>query len=159
MCKLFLACLPVLHLGDRWYIWQPILPLSRWWMRWSWPLPTINVNCQCLRNKPQLLQNLADSSKSDIIIGTESWLTKEVNNCKAFEEGYGMSAVRRNRQDLPWFEDSRGGGVFVLIIKDNIIGVHQESTETNGEIVCVKFDIVGTKSVYVAAYYHPLQTR
>ena len=39
-CKLLPACIAVLHLGDRWYMWQPISPPSRWWISWSWPLPT-----------------------------------------------------------------------------------------------------------------------
>ena len=37
-----------------------------------------------------------------------------------------MSALQRDRQDLPQYEDSRGGGVFVLI-KDDIIGVSEPS--------------------------------
>ena len=65
-----------------------------------------------------------------------------------------MFAVRKDRLDLPQYEDSRGRGVFVLM-KDDIIGVHQVLIETDCEIVCVKFDIVGTKSAYVAAYYLP----
>ena len=53
-----------------------------------------------------------------------------------------MSTIRRGREDLPQYEDSRGG-VFILI-KDDIIGVHQVSIETDCEIVWVKFNIVGT---------------
>ena len=55
-------------------------------------LTIINVNCQSLKNKPEFLQNLADSTKPDII-GTESWLTKEVNDCEVFPNGYRMSTV------------------------------------------------------------------
>ena len=47
-----------------------------------------------------------------------------------------------------------GEGCLVLI-KDDIIGVCQVSRETDWEIVWEKFNIVGTKSVCVAAYYHP----
>ena len=41
----------------------------------------------------------------------------------------------------------------MVLIKDDIIGVHQVSIETDCEIPWIKFNIVGTKSVYVAAYY------
>ena len=43
-------------------------------------LKIININWQSLKNKPELLQNLSDSTEPDIIIGTESWLTKEVSD-------------------------------------------------------------------------------
>ena len=117
-------------------------------------LKIINVNCQSLRNKPELLPNVADSTKHDIIIRTESWLTNEVNDYDVFPEGYRMSTVRRDRQDLPQYDDSRTAGVCVQI-KDDIIVVHQVSIETDCKIVWVKFDIMGTKTVNVAAYYHP----
>ena len=69
---------------------------------------------------------------------------KRSQHCKVLPECYRMYTVRRDRQDLPWYEDSRGAGIFVLI-KNDIIGIYQVSTETDCEIVRVKFDIVGTK--------------
>ena len=117
-------------------------------------LKIINLNCQSLRNKPELLQNLADSVKPDIIIGTESWLTRDIKDSEVFPEGYRQTAVRRDRQDLPRYKDTKGGGTFVLL-KDDIIGVQQVTLETDCEITWVRFDITGSKSVYVAAYYRP----
>ena len=63
-----------------------------------------------------------------------------------------MAIGCEKRQDLPQYNNSRGGGVFVLI-KDDIIGVCQVSIERDCEIVWVKFDIVVTKSVLVASVY------
>ena len=48
----------------------------------------------------------------------------------------------------------KGGGTFVLI-KDDIIGVRQVHLETNCEICWLKFDLVGTKAVYVGSFYRP----
>ena len=49
-----------------------------------------------------------------------------------------MSAIRRDRHDLPWYEESRVMSVFVLITY-GIIEAHQVSIETDSEIVWVKF--------------------
>ena len=70
-------------------------------------LKIININSQSHKNKPELLQNLEDSTKPDISIGTSSWLTKKVNDCEVFSEGYRMSAVRRDRQDYPHYDDNK----------------------------------------------------
>ena len=120
----------------------------------------IVVNCQSLKNKPELLQNMADSMKPDIIIGTESWLIPEhkengILNSEIFPEGYKLSAARRDRQEVPVFADNpdiRGGGTFVLV-KDDMLAVRQTELETNCEVTWTKIDIAGCKSVYVAAYY------
>ena len=65
-----------------------------------------------------------------------------------------MSAVRRDRQDLLQYEDSRGGGVFVQT-KVDIVGVCQVSIDRRwnslGKIRHCRKNI----SIYVAAYYHP----
>ncbi len=117
-------------------------------------LKIVNLNCQSLKNKPELLQNLVDSVKPDVIIGTESWLTKDIKDSEVFPEGYRQTAVRRDRQDLPRYQDTKGGGTFVLL-KDDIIGVRQVTLETDCEITWVKFDIIGSKSVYVGSFYRP----
>ena len=122
----------------------------------------IVVNCQSLKNKPELLQNLADSMKPDVIIGTESWLIPDykengILNSEIFPEGYKLSAARRDRQEVPFYAenpDIRGGGTFVLV-KDDIMAVRQTELETDCEVTWTKFDIAGCKSVYVAAFYRP----
>ena len=122
----------------------------------------IVVNCQSLKNKPELLQNLADSMKPDVIIGTESWLIPDykengILNSEIFPEGYKLSAARRDRQEVPFYAenpDIRGGGTFVLV-KDDIMAVRQTELETYCEVTWTKFDIAGCKSVYVAAFYRP----
>ncbi len=128
----------------------------------KWTVRVIVVNCQSLKNKPELLQNLADSMKPDVIIGTESWLIpdhkeKGILNSEIFPEGYKLSVARRDRQDVPLYADNpdiRGGGTFVLV-KDDIMAVRQTELETDCEVTWTKFDIAGCKSVYVASFYRP----
>ena len=125
-------------------------------------LRVLSLNCQSLRNKPELLENIADSLKPDVIIGTESWLIppnkeKGIHNSEVFPEGYTLSAFRRDRQEVPCYSDTpdiRGGGTFVLL-KDDITGVRQTELETDCEITWTKFELAGSKAVHVASYYRP----
>jgi hypothetical protein len=42
------------------------------------PLRILVVNCQSIKNKKQELDNLVETSKPDIMIGTESWLSNDI---------------------------------------------------------------------------------
>ena len=44
------------------------------------PLRIINLNCQSLKNKKAEFLSLIDSTKPDIIIGTESWLSNSISD-------------------------------------------------------------------------------
>ena len=43
-------------------------------------IKVLTLNCQSIKNKPELLQNMTDSLKPDIIIGTESWLHSDIHD-------------------------------------------------------------------------------
>ena len=135
---------------------QPIRPKKKRTLR------VITVNCQSLKNKPELLQNMADSLKPDIIIGTESWLIPDykengIQNSEIFPDGYKLSVARRDRQEVPYYKDQpniRGGGTFILV-KDDIIGLRQTELETDCEIVWTKLELTGCRSVYISSFYRP----
>ena len=42
------------------------------------PLRLLNVNCQSIVNKKEEIDHLLYSTKTDIIVGTESWLTPDI---------------------------------------------------------------------------------
>ena len=69
-------------------------------------LSTIVVNCQSIVGKKGLLLNLINSTKPDIVIGTESWLTPEIQS----NEGYNIY-----RKDKKSDTKKKGGGVFIMI--------------------------------------------
>ena len=122
----------------------------------------IVLNCQSLKNKPEQLQNMVDTMKPDIVIGTESWLIPEdkekgILSSEVFPEGYKMTVARRDRQDIPSYSnkpEARGGGTFI-IIKDDMTGIRQNHLETDCEIVWTKVELCGHKSAYIASYYRP----
>ena len=70
------------------------------------PLVLLQVNCRSICNKILQFWNSIDTYKSGVVIGTESWLSEEVNNAEVFRDDY--INFRRDRC-------FRGGGVFICI--------------------------------------------
>ena len=48
------------------------------------PLRILNINCQSVSNKREEFEHLLDSTKADIILGTESWLSKDIKDHEVF---------------------------------------------------------------------------
>ena len=70
------------------------------------PLRIINVNCQSIRNKHGEFLNMIDSTKPDIIIGTESWLNPDIKDNEYFPDTYSV-----HRNDRPVGQTGGGGGI------------------------------------------------
>jgi hypothetical protein len=70
------------------------------------PLVLLQVNCRSICNKILEFWNLIDTYNPDVVIGTESWLSEEINNAEVFRDDY--ITFRRNR-------GTRGGGVFICV--------------------------------------------
>ena len=66
------------------------------------PLRILNVNCQSISNKREEFEQLLDSTKADVIFGTESWLRKDIKDHEVFPDGY--TVYRKDRKN------SIGGG-------------------------------------------------
>ena len=110
------------------------------------PLRLLNVNCRSIKNKKEHFWNMIDTTKPDIIFGTESWLTSEVKDNEVFPPGYNI--FRNDR------ETTVGGGVFLGINSDFICS-SQPELGTDCEIVWAKIQIHGQKPVHLASYYRP----
>jgi hypothetical protein len=72
------------------------------------------VNFQSIRNKQGELINLIDSTKPDVIFGTETWLDPSIKDSQFFQEGYN---IYRNDRNL------NGGGVLIAVKDTYIIRV------------------------------------
>ncbi len=75
-------------------------------------LRLLQVNCRSIRSKIVEFETLIDTHRPDVIIGTESWLTEEINNAEIFSPSF--ITYRRDRKD------KIGGGIFICVRK-NII--------------------------------------
>ena len=72
----------------------------------SKPLVLLQVNCRSVYNKTLDFWNLTDTYNPDVVIGTGSWLSKEISNAEIFRADY--TTFRRDR-------NIRGGGVFICV--------------------------------------------
>ena len=53
------------------------------------------MNCQSIKNKKAEIHAVIDSAKPDIILGNESWLTREIKNSEIFPDSF--DAIRKDR--------------------------------------------------------------
>jgi hypothetical protein len=70
------------------------------------PLVLLQVNCTSISNNILEFWNLIDTYSPDVVIGTESSLSEEINNAEIFRDDY--ITFRRDRC-------SRGGGVLICV--------------------------------------------
>ena len=70
------------------------------------PLVLLQVNCRSICNKILEFWNLIDTYNPDVVTGTESWLSEEINNAKVFTDDY----ITFRREGC-----SRRGGVFICV--------------------------------------------
>ena len=84
---------------------------------------------------------MLDDLNPDIVVGTESWLTPDIQNSEIFPTELNYSVHRRDREN-----NKTEGGVFILI--KNLV-----EAETNCEIIWVKVALNIAKPLLVGAYY------
>ena len=72
-------------------------------------LNSLLINFQSIFNKRAELANLADETKCDVIIGTETWLTNEIQNSELLLSDFDI--FRKDRK-------TRGGGVLIATKKE-----------------------------------------
>jgi hypothetical protein len=78
-------------------------------------------------NKILEFWNLMDTYNPDVVIGTESWLSEEINNAEIFRDDY--ITFRRDRC-------TRGGGVFICV--KNFIDCRELWTDEDFKIIAVE---------------------
>ena len=108
-------------------------------------LRILNVNFQSAKNKQAEIINLIDSTKPDVIFGTETWLDASIKDSQVFPDGYNI--YRSDRK-------INGGGVLIAV-KDNLVTSAVPELHTDCEIVWCKLEIVGLKTLYLSAFYNP----
>lgn len=112
-------------------------------------LNTLVINFQSLWNKRVELSNLADDTKSDIIIGTETWLIPEKQpnghkNSELLLDGYDIS-----RRDRP----TTGGGVLIAIKKE--LCPEEIHISRDSESIFCKIKLSGRRPLIIGSVYRP----
>lgn len=108
-------------------------------------LRVLNVNFQSIKTKQHQLENIIDSTKPDIIFGTETWIDNSIKDSQIFPQGYN---IFRNDRNL-------SGGGALIAVKDTFITTSVPELHTDCEIVWCKLELVGHKSIYLSSYYNP----
>ena len=111
-------------------------------------LKVIVVNCQSVKNKARELDNMIQSSDPDVILGTESWLNKDVLDGEIFPENY--SVIRKDRTT----GKTGGGGVFIAY-RNDIILTHRADLDADCELLWAQLQIKDAKSVFLGCFYRP----
>jgi len=102
------------------------------------------VNYHSIKNKKQELENLVETSKPDIMIGTESWLSNDIQSTEIFPSGF--TSYRKDRKT-----DSHGG-IFILVSGKYL---SSEPTDDSSEQLWVKLQVKGTPDLYIGSFYKP----
>jgi hypothetical protein len=107
----------------------------------------LNINFQSLRKKGNLLEALIESSKPDIILGTETWLDSNIKSSDILPPYLNYDIERRDRPS-----DPHGG---VLIAARNELLLSNIIRSKNLELISGTITIKGEKKMKIAAYYRP----
>ena len=92
------------------------------------------------------MENLIDSTNPDIVIATETWLDPTITNNQVFPPNY-----------IVWRKDrgySKGGGVLIAV-KNTYLSSDVPELQTTCEIIWIKINIVGCKTLYICSFYNP----
>ncbi len=111
------------------------------------PLKIAVINFRSIRNKKALLDQFIAQHRPDIVLGTESWLTEEINTNEYFPPSY--QVLRKDRQT-----HTQGGGIFIAI-NNAYIATPCPELDTNCELCWYQLKIVGSKTIYIGSFYRP----
>ena len=108
-------------------------------------LRVIIINFQNIKNKAPDLQMVIDSTKPDVIIGTESWLSSDVNAAEVFPPDF--EVFRCDRKDDPH------GGVLIATRQTMVSSIARVGNDC--EFISVKVKLNRGKSALISAAYRP----
>ncbi|XP_050022692.2 uncharacterized protein [Dermacentor andersoni] len=107
-------------------------------------LSVLPVNCRSIKNKVDNLISLVATVKPQTVMGTESWLDKDIPDVEIFPPGF--TVYRKDRH-------GHGGGVFILI--SNAISGTQILFENDSESVWCLVKLPNGNNVVYGTFYRP----
>ena len=109
------------------------------------PLRLLNVNFRSVVGKRAEIANLVDSTKPDIVIGTETWLDQTISNSEFFPPQFRI--YRKDR--------SRAGGGVLIAVREDLQSTTVPELDTNCEMVWIKLFTRNQRHIHICAFYRP----
>ncbi|KAL3872380.1 hypothetical protein ACJMK2_040310 [Sinanodonta woodiana] len=107
----------------------------------------LNINFQSIRKKVLNIEVLIKTTNPDIILGTETWLTEEVNTTECFSSSLRYKVHRHDRKNDPH------GGVMIAL-KDDLELLDVQKSK-NLELISGRIKLNRNKDLIIASYYRP----
>ena len=103
------------------------------------------VNFQSAKNKKEEIGNMIDSTNPDVILGSETWLNKNIASAELFPPTYDV--YRKDRSD--------GYGGVLIAIKKIFIAEQVSYNNNKCEAVFIKLPLDGKKTLIIGSVYRP----
>ena len=115
------------------------------------PLRIISLNFQSIKNKKTELDLLLDTTKPDVIIGTETWLDSSISSSEYFP----ASRYNVYRRDRPPNSKGQSHGGVLIAINSEFDSTEVNSLQTDCEIVWVELTIQNSRKLLLSSFYRP----
>jgi len=115
------------------------------------PLKIISLNFQSIKNKKPELDLLIESTKPDIIIGTETWLDPSVSSYEYFP----ANKFNVYRKDRPPNSKGQSHGGVLIAINNEFESSEITELQTDCEIVWAEIVIQNSRKLLVSSFYRP----
>ncbi|CAC5403809.1 unnamed protein product [Mytilus coruscus] len=112
------------------------------------PLKVLKINFQSIKNKQQ---EILISTKPDIIIGTETWLNKDILSSEFFT----MMDYTVYRKDRPPSTNNLSYGSVLVAITTNLLSEEIRDLQTDSESIWVQINMTNARKLIVGSYYRP----
>ncbi|MCG7876680.1 MAG: reverse transcriptase domain-containing protein [Candidatus Thiodiazotropha endolucinida] len=107
----------------------------------------VSVNFQSIRKKGRNIDVLVETVSPDVIIGTETWLSNDINSSEFFNPSLGYNVFRNDRKS-----DPHGG---VLIAVKNNLEFTNVTSSSNIEFISGTLQLPKKKQMVIGAYFRP----
>ena len=110
----------------------------------------MNINFRSMPGKLPQFHHILQTYQPDIVVGTETWLTPDIDSTELFPPPYCMTVLRKDRRT----EEGKGGGVLIAA-KPGLVIQPRPDLDTDCEIVWGQLQLPNCKSLLLAAFYRP----
>jgi hypothetical protein len=115
------------------------------------PSKIVNINFQSIKNKKPELDILLDTTKPDVIIGTETWLDSTISSYEYFPQ----DQYTVYRTDRPPNKQGQSHGGVLIAVTNEFLSNEAKELKTNCEMVWAELTISNARKCQICAYYRP----